>query len=543
MTPLTRLLPIAALVATLGSFGGCTSAPTGAATITSDDGRVTLEVPADAGVDTTTITIKVRADAAARGFVFAYDLEPSGLRFAKPATFRWRGPLDGLAGSIKTDGISWADVPLVALRSYANASDPAPEALATQQLALNLDDGTATLSGTLAHFTDVAAEAIDHEKLAGRFAVGFMGIQALGGNVATGSGVTPIVGLRYWINQQVGVDPGLGLAVGFDSVTADGQPLPSKANGTSATLTKQGDELRADPPAVLGSPLRAGVPIAFAARHHYAFQTVPPIRVDVQTTMTVRPFAPCSDTPLGQGGLRLGPEANFAMIIGLGLKTLCATTKVPSGLTLFSTGATSKAPEATTDILLATSLQELPWHISTGSLAALYYFSVFHCGVGELGYTVCPNPPGKPLEGDFLGYVTEVGAPVPTADPSNRFVFSFVFDGNDNPNDNYRAPANYPKDFYDDTDRWYEATYAPTSGWVLTAKDAHGPTPTPVTTNARLVIQDSALMLLVPAVELATAKPRWRATSFRHKGDYGLSPPYDWSGDVVPPVGQLATTP
>jgi hypothetical protein len=169
-------------------------------------------------------------------------------------------------------------------------------------------------------------------------------------------------------------------------------------------------------------------------------------------------------------------------------------------------------------------------------------FTLYHCGERDVAYTVCPNPPAVPPEGDFFAFDMLLGAAVPHADPTNRYVYSFVLDADGDTSNNYKAPANYPKDFYDNTDRWYEAKYDPNTGWTLTAKDAHGAQPTSVATAARMVIKDNALMLIVPKSEISAPNPKWRATSFRHKGDYGLQS-NDWSGDVVPPVGELADTP
>jgi len=36
------------------------------------------------------------------------------------------------------------------------------------------------------------------------------------------------------------------------------------------------------------------------------------------------------------------------------------------------------------------------------------------------------------------------------------------------------------------------------------------------------------IALLVPKSELSIDNPAYRLTAFRHKGDYGMNPPYDW---------------
>ena len=35
---------------------------------------------------------------------------------------------------------------------------------------------------------------------------------------------------------------------------------------------------------------------------------------------------------------------------------------------------------------------------------------------------------------------------------------------------------------------------------------------------------------------------QYRVTSFRHRGDYGLQPPHDWTGDIAPTVDEPLAT-
>jgi hypothetical protein len=59
---------------------------------------------------------------------------------------------------------------------------------------------------------------------------------------------------------------------------------------------------------------------------------------------------------------------------------------------------------------------------------------------------------------------------------------------------------------------------------------------TQVRSAARAIIKDDGIVLVVPAAEFVVARPAWRATSFVHQGDFGLNPPFVWSGDLMPPV-------
>ena len=52
------------------------------------------------------------------------------------------------------------------------------------------------------------------------------------------------------------------------------------------------------------------------------------------------------------------------------------------------------------------------------------------------------------------------------------------------------------------------------------------------------------MSLRVPVDEMVAPWPRYRVTAFAHQGDFGLNPPYVWSGDVQPPVEEgLAASP
>jgi hypothetical protein len=164
--------------------------------------------------------------------------------------------------------------------------------------------------------------------------------------------------------------------------------------------------------------------------------------------------------------------------------------------------------------------------------------SVYPCGAGPNGYALCP--PGAPAAvlGDYIIAASVTRATIPLTDPVQHYQYGFVFDSDGNPANNYQASAQYPNDFFDDTDHWYVAEHTPATGWSLRVTDATGGAPTDVTaaSRARIILIDHVLVLLVPAGELEVPDPRYRVTAFRHTGDYGLTPPHDWDGYVEPPV-------
>jgi len=162
--------------------------------------------------------------------------------------------------------------------------------------------------------------------------------------------------------------------------------------------------------------------------------------------------------------------------------------------------------------------------------------STFPCGAGSLGHTVCASPKQTFPPGDVLLVHGVFDQAIPLADPKYLYQLGFVFDADGVTTNNYQPVAQYPKDFFKDTDRWYEANYAPGSGWTLKVTDATGGTLKQVTSPARIILHQNVVTLVVPASEFAVPQPKFRVTAFRHTGDYCLGAVKDCSGDLVPAV-------
>ena len=113
-----------------------------------------------------------------------------------------------------------------------------------------------------------------------------------------------------------------------------------------------------------------------------------------------------------------------------------------------------------------------------------------------------------------------------------------VFDADGVTTNNYQPGSQYPNDFFKDTDRWYTADYVPTTQtWSLKVVNARNSVIQNVTdSNARLIIHGNTMTLAVPSSEFTTMSPSYRLTSFRHGGDYGISPPYNYDGSLWPDV-------
>ncbi len=160
------------------------------------------------------------------------------------------------------------------------------------------------------------------------------------------------------------------------------------------------------------------------------------------------------------------------------------------------------------------------------------------CGMTDLGLVVCAEPSSPiPETAEYLVVSNVTRGSIPLNDPENYYQFGFVFDADRNEINNFDPHPNFPFDLYQNTDRWYSLEYSPISGWQLIVSRARGSI-SRVNSAARVVIRDNVLTLAVPLSEFEVENPLYRLTSYRHKGDFGLNPPFNWSGDLEPAVGQ-----
>ena len=264
----------------------------------------------------------------------------------------------------------------------------APAALAqdTTGTAAGTGTGTGTAEGTLPPpkvtaqvQTPVAAakpaapaeDAVsDHEKVVGHIGVGYLGLTTL--PLAPGNGIpatvsAPVIGVRYWLAEKIGLD----LGVGFGLTSASTETV----NG--------GNSQTRDAPSVFGAAIHGGVPLVFAHQKHYKFLLVPELNVGfAKATFTpnVPPGAPAQPDENHSGfhldvGARIGAEVHFGFI-GVPALALQATvgafirrdaiktSSEPNGGTVSSsTGVTS----------FGTSVQSDPWALFANNISAIYY--------------------------------------------------------------------------------------------------------------------------------------------------------------------------
>jgi hypothetical protein len=219
----------------------------------------------------------------------------------------------------------------------------------------------------------------DHEKVVGKFGVGYMGMTQLpigeggpgaGGGLGITQGTvnTPVIGVRYWLMEKIGIDAGIGFSL---------------ANSSQTTLVNN-VETTTDGPAILGGALHAGLPLAFAYGKHYKFLLVPEVnlgltrRVEKQTGANPPPDIVRSGFRFDIGA-RVGTEIQFGFIgvpelalqatVGLGFQRQVWSNSQDSG-----NGVPTPREASISSNGLGTTVQSDPWALLVNNISALYYF-------------------------------------------------------------------------------------------------------------------------------------------------------------------------
>jgi len=214
----------------------------------------------------------------------------------------------------------------------------------------------------------------DHDAVIGRLAVGYLGRRSMiiGASPTTPDRdvvpfEAPIVGIRYWIDQMLGLDLGVGLSISGGS-TEQSPPPPPPA---PSSLDLQGYTV---------FMAHAGVPLALASGRHYSFQLIPEANFglansSIETAGVETRFSGFHFDI----GVRAGAEIQFGFI---DIPELSLQAGVGLLFAMDSTNGTQEASPATPQELsfdvstnrFATTVGDNPWNIFTSNVAALYYF-------------------------------------------------------------------------------------------------------------------------------------------------------------------------
>lgn len=218
----------------------------------------------------------------------------------------------------------------------------------------------------------------DHEKVVGHLGVGYLGLTQLpigsAGTGGPGGGFAgratldaPVIGVRYWLSEKMGVDAGLGFTMFSSSTDA--------VNGATTT-TVEG-------PAAFGVALHGGIPLAFAYAKHYKFLLIPEVnfgitrRGEKQTGTPAPPDINRSGLRV-DAGARVGAEIQFGFI-GIPELALQATVGMNFRYQNWKSQQDAGQGNAETSVSqsqtsIGTTVQSDPWALFVNNISALYYF-------------------------------------------------------------------------------------------------------------------------------------------------------------------------
>ena len=216
----------------------------------------------------------------------------------------------------------------------------------------------------------------DHEKVVGHVAVGYLGLTnipiagPLQNNIPARQNVpAPVIGVRYWLAEKIGLDLGLGLG------------LASSSQEVVAGNLNQSQ----DRPSVFALAIHGGVPLVFAHQKHYKFLLIPELNVGFATsTETPQPLPGGAPNPAGDisrtgfhldVGARVGAEIHFGFI-GVPQLSLQATVGAFARRDSWKVkqdvgNQTNSASVGETSF--GTSVQSDPWALFVNNISALYY--------------------------------------------------------------------------------------------------------------------------------------------------------------------------
>lgn len=253
------------------------------------------------------------------------------------------------------------------------APEPSPEP-APVAATLSADAGVAATTAAPAPAPAEAkpeddAPKTDHDGVVGHFGVGLLGmasVSTLNPDFSTNDVTLPMVGARYWLNERLGLQAGLGM-------------FHQSGDNNQST-----QEFGYDTPTMWGLGVHVGVPYAFFYDKHYTLIAQPEANFVFGTGRVNDNQNINADQATQSGawgldvGARIGAEVQFGFI---GIPKLALQGSVgisyqlrQAQLKTFEGPQNEEVNRTVTRHSLGTAHNNDPWDLFTSSIAALYYF-------------------------------------------------------------------------------------------------------------------------------------------------------------------------
>jgi hypothetical protein len=214
------------------------------------------------------------------------------------------------------------------------------------QVGMGLPGATPQTTATVAP----ATAGTDHSLVVGHLGVGYLGRSTIPVGSTPTDVNAPIIGVRYWMDPNMGLD--LGLGFDFDGGS-----------------TSPGD----DAPSHWAVLLHGGVPLALASGRHYTFEIIPEANLGFGGGSTTQGGTDISNHGfLLDLGARAGAEIQFGFI---GIPELSLQASVGAMFSYVRSSSSSGGQTASTkEWMFHTTVYNSPWSIFTSNVAAFYYF-------------------------------------------------------------------------------------------------------------------------------------------------------------------------
>jgi hypothetical protein len=257
----------------------------------------------------------------------------------------------------------------VGLSAETNSA-PQPAASANVEAAPTTTPAPVATAPSSPVTTDTTTET-DHERVIRGIGVGVVGTVDTATLSPTASSKTdiataPVIGLRYWMSNSMGLEFGVGVAHHSGTSSND---IPNKSN--------------VEDPTYWGFLGHAAVPLALFNDKHYTFLLLPEANFGFATWRQEDDKNKFGDQGVDghdwllQAGIRAGAEVHFGFI---GVPMLSLTAAVGAHVT-YQDSRYSYVDTAGREVHsghygfdVTTGKYNDPWNIFTSSISALYYF-------------------------------------------------------------------------------------------------------------------------------------------------------------------------